>query len=105
MTVFPGYLPPVRESFKQQGFRVCFVLEECLARGRPLIHLLNKQIQQDMRLSQKRIFHNSKAWQWSVAGDDRYKVWPQMGAMEVRRVMEGIDSEGLVRQPGSRGEE
>lgn len=75
------------------------------AHGRPLIHLLNKQIQQDMRLSQKRIFYNSKAGQWTVAGDDRYEVWPRTGAVEVCRVVEGNKGEGQAGQPGSRGKE
>lgn len=59
-----------------------FVQEARLAHSRPLIHLLNKQTQQDMRLSQKRILHNPKAWPGSVAGNDRYEVWLQTGAAD-----------------------
>lgn len=89
---------------------MCFVQEARLAHSRPLIHLLNKQTQQDMRLSQKRILHNPKAWPGSIAGNDQYEVWlqtggPRTGTRDGHRVVEGNVSQGRAGQPGSRGEE
>lgn len=49
-----------------------------------------------MRLSQKRIFRNSKAGRWTAAGHDRYEVWPRAGAVEAHGVVEGNEGEGRV---------
>lgn len=106
LAAFPWFLPLARKSFKHQRFCACFALGQCLLHDRPLVHSLNKHMQENTRLSQKGMFPDSRSrWRSAAGGDTIRTRCGRGGGCGAQPVAKGREGEGRAQRRGSGGAE